>query len=425
MLQITTLPSGFRVATYKINRDGASIAATIGAGARYESIAESGIGHFLEHLTFTGTKSYPTERVLKDSVENLGGFINASTGPELTTFHVHILQDHLDQALKTMAEQIQDSLLKPKDIEQQKEIVDHEINRMKNDPERYVSYLKFDSLFPNQTFGVLSDYDQANLPTIDREKVLEYLSHHYTAKNTVITLAGNLDHEIWVDKVSKAFSKLPTLTAKSMNTVTKGSGRNFKGIIRESKQLNLVLAYHGPAINSSEFYAGTLLELILYKRHYNKLRIEMGLTYSPDADYSAYINAGVISLKASFPLGKAKIATKAMFEVLDDIKNRPPSTEELQSSLEMRRSSLTFRKENVLSLAESYSRRISLGLKSILLEDEIKELEKVDSKQIQQLAKKYITSDYHMVAIGSEEDIKELEKLYGQNILGARPHSQS
>src|SRR3990167_4928904 len=58
-------------------------------GSRYETEANNGISHFLEHMLFTGTPKWSEEAVM-EVVRRRGGTANARTGREDTDFWLHL-----------------------------------------------------------------------------------------------------------------------------------------------------------------------------------------------------------------------------------------------------------------------------------------------------------------------------------------------
>ena len=58
-----------------------SMAIFVGAGSRYETDEMAGASHFLEHMLFKGTKRWPTARELSETIEGVGGVLNAQHRP--------------------------------------------------------------------------------------------------------------------------------------------------------------------------------------------------------------------------------------------------------------------------------------------------------------------------------------------------------
>jgi processing peptidase subunit beta len=88
--QVTTLPSGLRVASETIPyATTATVGVWIDAGSRYETEATNGTAHFLEHMAFKGTTTRST-RQLEEEVENMGAHLNAYTSREQTTYYAKV-----------------------------------------------------------------------------------------------------------------------------------------------------------------------------------------------------------------------------------------------------------------------------------------------------------------------------------------------
>ena len=88
MYERTALPDGPRVITSCRGTRSVSIAAYVLAGSRLETPAQAGVAHFMEHITFKGTKAYPTTRAVSEAIEGVGGTFNAATDRESTVYWV-------------------------------------------------------------------------------------------------------------------------------------------------------------------------------------------------------------------------------------------------------------------------------------------------------------------------------------------------
>ena len=88
---LTTLPNGLRLALHPMPATySATIVAFVGTGSRFESDEGAGLSHFLEHMLFKGTARRPSAELIADTVERLGGRLNASTSRELTAYYTKV-----------------------------------------------------------------------------------------------------------------------------------------------------------------------------------------------------------------------------------------------------------------------------------------------------------------------------------------------
>ena len=87
MYQKITLDNGLRLVTATMpHTRSVAIGFFIGAGSRYETEAQAGISHFIEHLCFKGTSKRPTAMEICTAVEGVGGILNGGTDKELTVY---------------------------------------------------------------------------------------------------------------------------------------------------------------------------------------------------------------------------------------------------------------------------------------------------------------------------------------------------
>ncbi len=104
-------------------------------GARYESDEEAGVSHFLEHMVFKGCRGWPTALDIANAVEGRGGYLNASTSYEFTTFWIKIGARHWRESLKLLASMIQTPLLDASEMERERDVILDEIAMYRDVPE--------------------------------------------------------------------------------------------------------------------------------------------------------------------------------------------------------------------------------------------------------------------------------------------------
>ncbi len=135
MMEMTRLPSGLTVVTDPMAHvDSAAIGVWVRAGARTEAAGEHGVAHFLEHMAFKGTNRR-TAREISETIETVGGEINASTSVETTAYHARVLADDVPLALDILADILTDPLFAEEDIARECNVILQEIGAAEDVPE--------------------------------------------------------------------------------------------------------------------------------------------------------------------------------------------------------------------------------------------------------------------------------------------------
>src|SRR5579864_5619311 len=98
----------------------------VGTGSRDEEGALAGASHFLEHLLFKGTPTR-TAQEIAESVDAVGGDINAFTTKEYTAFYVRLLADHLDLGLDILSDIMWEPAFRPEEVESERQVILEEI----------------------------------------------------------------------------------------------------------------------------------------------------------------------------------------------------------------------------------------------------------------------------------------------------------
>src|SRR5687768_18462832 len=81
------LPSGLRILVAPMpHTRSATVALFFGMGSRYESPSEQGISHLVEHMLFKGSTGYPTAQLISETIEGVGGILNAATDKEMAVY---------------------------------------------------------------------------------------------------------------------------------------------------------------------------------------------------------------------------------------------------------------------------------------------------------------------------------------------------
>ena len=173
------------------------------AGSKYEDKDINGISHFLEHMSFKGTKKRPSALAISSEMESLGAVYNAFTGSELTGYFAKIRSDKIDNALNIISDMYINPLFKEKDLEKEKGVIIEEINMYEDLPMRKVHDIFMSCLYGDQPAGWSIAGEKSNVLSINKNKLIEYRKNHYVPEATTIVVSGNLKEKEILKKLIK------------------------------------------------------------------------------------------------------------------------------------------------------------------------------------------------------------------------------
>ena len=102
-------------------------------GSRNEVPGKTGISHWVEHMQFKGTSKYPIN-ILDQAISRDGGFWNALTSLDWTTFLETLPADKLEIALDLEADRMVNSSFDPQETELERTVVISEREGNENEP---------------------------------------------------------------------------------------------------------------------------------------------------------------------------------------------------------------------------------------------------------------------------------------------------
>ena len=104
--QLTTLKNGLRIITSNFPQlESVSLGLWVQTGSAYEKEEDNGISHFLEHMSFKGTKKR-TALQISEEIEDVGGQSNAYTAREFTAYYAKMLKNDMALAADVLTDSL-------------------------------------------------------------------------------------------------------------------------------------------------------------------------------------------------------------------------------------------------------------------------------------------------------------------------------
>ncbi|MEM6762477.1 MAG: pitrilysin family protein, partial [Pseudomonadota bacterium] len=205
MTELTRLSNGLTVVTDTMAHvDSAAIGVWVKAGARTERAGEHGVAHFLEHMAFKGTHRR-TARQISETIEAVGGEINAATSIETTAYHARVLADDVPLALDILSDIVTDPLFAEDDIGRECNVILQEIGAAEDIPEDRAFDAFPETAFARQPVGrrILGTRDSVG--SMDGARLRGFFERTYAPAAMTVAAAGAVDHDAFAAAVEAAF----------------------------------------------------------------------------------------------------------------------------------------------------------------------------------------------------------------------------
>lgn len=186
-----TLPCGLRI----IHEPSASPVLYCGyvvlAGTRHEDEADSGMAHFIEHLSFKGTTHRRACHIV-NGLERVGGDLNAYTTKQETVYYATVLKDDFKRAADLLTDIVFHSTFPQAEIDKEVEVICDEIDSYKDSPSEII-FDEFESLmYPGQPLGrdILGNAERLRQYTT--ADALRFTHRYYHPQNAVFYVYGDV-----------------------------------------------------------------------------------------------------------------------------------------------------------------------------------------------------------------------------------------
>src|SRR5215211_3898941 len=163
-------------------------------GSRHESDERSGIAHFVEHMLFKGTDTRTAEDIAQ-SIDSIGGQIDAFTAKEYASYYIKVLDEHLPLAVDILADIVRNPAFSAEDIEREKKVVVEEIKMVEDTPDDLVHELFTQGFWENHPLGRPILGIRETVESFNADLLRHYFQNAYTARNLIVSAVGNVEHE--------------------------------------------------------------------------------------------------------------------------------------------------------------------------------------------------------------------------------------
>src|SRR5262245_7901114 len=209
MITREVLDTGLRLITETMPHvRSVSIGVWLTRGSRHETLPQSGIAHFVEHMLFKGTATRSAEDIAQE-IDSIGGQLDAFTAKEYASYYIKVLDEHLPTAVDLLADIVMRPKFEREDLDKEKKVILEEIKMVEDTPDDLVHELFTQHFWEGHSLGRPILGSKETVESVTPQILRDYFSTAYVAPNLIVSAAGNLGHVNVRDLVQRAFAAVP------------------------------------------------------------------------------------------------------------------------------------------------------------------------------------------------------------------------
>ena len=365
--QITTLSNGLRVVVTPMpTAQAAAVSFFVGVGSRYEDARTNGLSHFIEHMLFKGTERRRTAPEISEAIEGAGGGLNAFTTKEITCYWNNLPYERVETGIEVVADMVQHSLLDPDELERERPVVQQEIRRGHDSPGSKASELLSTATFGDQPIGWPIAGTIDTVQGVTRQDFFDHMGRYYTAANSVLSIAGNVDVDAVLKLAERDFADLEAGAAAPTppaDATRPSEAEHYIAVeLREIEQTNLALAVHGLGRRDPDRFALDIMNTALGRgmssRLFKEVRERRGLAYSVGSGSTRYRDIGTVSVSAGVTREHQEEALEVIVAELHRLVDEPIGDEELNRTKDYAAGSFRLSLETPMSFAQRWGSQL-------------------------------------------------------------------
>jgi zinc protease len=333
-------------------------------GSRNEGTGTTGISHWVEHMLFKGTPTYPRGEFDK-AVAREGGLFNGMTWVDFTTYFETLPSDRIDLALRVEADRMVNAVFDPQETELERTVIISERQGGENDPGFLLGEALKAAAFQAHTYRHSVIGWQCDLETMTRDQLYNHYRAYYTPNNAVVAVAGDFESEAMLARIGELFGPIPPGPPLPSFAIQEPPQRGERRVTVEGPGTTayLEIAYHAPRATDPHYYPMVVLDTILggaksmslwgggtpnrSSRLYRAL-VETDLASDAGCGMISTIDPYLFNFSATVREGRtlAEVEAALLAEV-QRVMDEPVSQDELQKAIKQTRAQFAYSSESV------------------------------------------------------------------------------
>jgi len=394
-----TLPNGLTLLVKENHASPVvSLVAFVKAGYFHEPDHWGGISHVIEHMFFKGTAKRPGKELVAQAVREIGGYINAGTYYEETSYHITLPSVNLEKGIEIQSDTFLHSLFDAGELERELEVIIQESKQKRDNPQAMLIESLYALAFDSHRIRRWRIGEDETLRSFRRDDLLQFIQNMYRPENIILSVAGDVETGNVVRLIDRYWGEMPRgFLRKDLSPMEpERRGFRYQRMEADIRQKLFVIGYHAPHMLHEDtpalVMAGNILSDGRSSRLYRKLREEKRLVSSIEAEYEGFSELGIFTLNGDSLEPDPLEAERAVFDELQRLIDSDIQPEELKRVKTRLQSSNLFEMEETLGMAKKLANAEAYG-DYHLVDTHFERLQAMTNDRIREAVWKYLNPE--------------------------------
>ena len=367
----TVMPNGLTIVSEHIpSVKSVTAGIWVKSGARHETKQQAGVTHFLEHMLFKGTKNR-TAFEIAQSMESVGGYLNAFTSTEYTCYYARCLDTELCTALDVLSDMVMHPIFLKEEIEKEKKVVIEEMKMYRDSPDDFLFEEFTSHLFKDHPLGrPILGYEETVSAFTD-DDLFQYMRDRYAPENLILAVAGNVDHDTVLRYCQSLLTTEDRKLVEPLDQELSPLDTKPLSLTKSIEQTHYIWGRRGLHFDDDQKYVllltNTLLGGGMSSRLHQNIREKYGYCYSVQTFNQSFLETGIWGVYVGTDKDYVEHVHELVVEQLNLLASHELAYKELSEAKAQLKGKLLLSQENtsnrMMRLAKSeiyYKRHVDL-----------------------------------------------------------------
>jgi len=384
-----------------------AVAVNYNVGSRDERKGRTGFAHLFEHMMYKGSENVGALEHPQLIISN-GGSMNGTTNKDRTLYFEILPSNQLELALFLEADRMRSLEITKANLDNQRSAVQEERRLgLDNQPYGRTSEVREELAYDNFAYehSVIGSMEDLNAATVD--DVAAFFKAYYAPNNAVLSIVGDVDPKITLEKVRKYFESIPSQPPPPAVDMTEPPQTEERRRTLEDGLARLTridMVYKIPPSSNPDYDALQVLSTVLSNGRASRLfenivrqkQLSTGVSAVPGENRGP----GLFTVVGTVTPGKEVSDLEAAIDIeIERLKTEPIEAWEIAKARNVARSQL------VNTVGSALGRAIALGEDAIFYDQpgrintDAERIAKVTPEDVQRVARQYLVKTGRTVVI--------------------------